>query len=233
MVAPVRPALRRRTRRRPAGYGNSSDRRKSAAFALPDAAETSTWSLMHGRDDDEHRLGGAALKKPDRLSRGVAEHAKAPPPRGAGGLQGMGGGGGGGGGASSGKAAGISSNRQHDGAIVDGTTKANVIDEDDDRSTPEGRARYMAARRASAVPSVEGPGRHVERASQREKLEVIEAQKAEAKAEAVREASRKNSVHMRAEAEASGDGEGTRTGGTDVWAYHGLFSVSVLRACAA
>ena len=44
--------------------------------------------------------------------------------------------------------------------MVDGTTKANVIDEDDDRSTPEGRARYMAARRASAVPSVEGPGRH-------------------------------------------------------------------------
>ena len=29
--------------------------------------------------------------------------------------------------------------------------------------------------RASAVPSVEGPGRHVERASQREKLEVVQA----------------------------------------------------------
>ena len=70
--------------------------------------------------------------------------------------------------------------------------------------------------RASAVPSVEGPGRHVERASQREKLEVIEAQKAEAKAEAVREASRKNSVHMRAEAEASGDGEGTPLGNLEV-----------------
>ena len=55
--------------------------------------------------------------------------------------------------------------------------KEHYVDPDDDRSTPEGRARYSAARRASAVPSKDGPGRAVERKSQNEKLQKIEQQK--------------------------------------------------------
>ena len=68
----------------------------------------------------------------------------------------------------------------------------------------------MAARRASAVPSKDGPGRHVERASQREKLEVIEAKKAEAKAAAEAASAAESDVHQRALAEKSDEGEAPR-----------------------